>query len=90
LKPKEQRDSVDMSRNKEDKSSGGFDLSSKFWRVFLVIVAVLLIFVGPTYVPYLLVGLLKVDYVASAVSGFVLLVIGLVLMWYLVRKKIIL
>jgi hypothetical protein len=54
-----------------------------------VIVAVLLIFVGPTYVPYLLVGLLKVDYAASAVSGFVLLAIGLVLMWYLVRKRII-
>jgi len=89
LKLKDKRDSVDVSRNMEDKGSGGFDLSSKFWRVFLVIVAVLLIFAGPTYVPYLLVDLLKVDYAASAVSGFVLLVIGLVLMWYLVRKRII-
>lgn len=89
MKLKEQRDSAGMSRNKEDKSSGGFDLSSKFWSVFLVILAVLLIFVGPTYVPYLLVDLLKVDYVASAVSGFVLLLIGLVLIWYLVRKKVI-
>jgi hypothetical protein len=30
-----------------------------------------------------------VNYVASMVSGFVLLIIGLVLMWYLIRKKII-
>ena len=78
-----------MNRNKEDKSSGGFDLSSKFWRTFLVLVATLLIFVGPTYVPYLLVDILKVNYVASIVSGVVLLIIGLVLMWFLVRKKII-
>jgi hypothetical protein len=78
-----------MNGNNEDRSSGGFDLSSKFWRTFLVIVAALLIFVGPTYIPYLLVGLLKVNYVASIVSGFVLLIIGLVLMWFLVRKRII-
>jgi hypothetical protein len=78
-----------MNGNNEDRSSGGFDLSSKFWRTFLVIVAALLIFVGPTYIPYLLVDLLKVNYVASIVSGFVLLIIGLVLMWFLVRKRII-
>jgi hypothetical protein len=78
-----------MNRNNGDKSSGGFDLTSKFWRTVSVIVAAVLIFVGPTYVPYLLVDRLKVDYVASIVSGFVLLIIGLVLMWYLVRKKII-
>jgi uncharacterized membrane protein HdeD (DUF308 family) len=78
-----------MSINIEAKSVGGFDLSSKFWRVLLVLVAVLLIFVGPTYVPYVLANLLKVNYAASTVFGFALLVIGLVLMWYLIRKKII-
>jgi hypothetical protein len=78
-----------MTKNNEGKSSGGFDVSSKFWRIFLVIVAALLIFAGPTYVPYLLVDLLKVNYVASIVLGFVLLIMGLVLMWYLIRKKII-
>jgi len=78
-----------MNTNNEDKSVGGFDSSSKFWRILLVIGAVLLIFAGPTYVPYLLAGLLKVDYVASIVFGFVLLIIGLALLWYLIRKKII-
>jgi uncharacterized membrane protein HdeD (DUF308 family) len=78
-----------MNTNNEDKSVGGFDLSSKFWRILLVIGAVLLIFAGPTYVPYLLANLLKVDYAISVVFGLVLLIIGLVLMWYLIRKKII-
>jgi hypothetical protein len=78
-----------MNKNNEDKTSGGFDLTSKFWRTVLMIVAALLIFAGPTYVPYLLLDFLKVNYVASMVSGFVLLIIGLVLMWYLIRKKII-
>jgi uncharacterized membrane-anchored protein len=78
-----------MNKSNEGKSSGGFDVSSKFWRTFLVIVAALLIFVGPTYVPYLLADRLEVNYVASIVSGVILLMIGLVLMWYLIRKKII-
>jgi hypothetical protein len=78
-----------MDKNNEGKSSGGFDVSSKFWRIFLVIVAALLIFAGPTYVPYLLVDILKVNYAASIASGLALLIIGLVLMWYLIRKKII-
>jgi len=78
-----------MNRNKEDKSSGGFDLSSQFWRTFLVIVATLLIFAGPTYVPYLLVDIVKVNYAASIVTGLALLIVGLVLMWCLIRKKII-
>jgi hypothetical protein len=83
------QDRVYMNRNNKGKNFGGFGVSSKFWRIFLVIVAALLIFAGPTYVPYLLVDILKVNYVASIVSGVVLLIIGLVLMWYLVRKKII-
>jgi hypothetical protein len=78
-----------MTKNNEGKSSVGFDVSSKFWRTFLVIVAVLLIFAGPTYVPYMLMDILKVNYVASIVSGLALLIIGFALMWYLVRKKII-
>lgn len=78
-----------MNVNSEDKSVGMFDLSSKFMKVFLVIVAAFLVFVGPTYVPYVLVNVLNVNYVASMVFGFALLIIGLALMWYLIRKKII-
>jgi hypothetical protein len=74
----------------EDESAGMFDLNSKFMRTALVIVAVLLIFAGPTYVPYVMNGILKVDYVASVIVGIVLLVAGIGLLWFLVRKKIIL
>ena len=73
----------------EDESAGMFDLNSKFMRTALVIVTVLLIFAGPTYVPYVMNGILKVDYVASVIVGIVLLVAGIGLLWFLVRKKII-
>ena len=78
-----------MKTNSEDKSGGRFDLSSKFMKVFLVLITAFLIFAGPTYVPYVLTGLLKVNQAASIVFGFVLLIVGLALMWYLIRKKII-
>jgi hypothetical protein len=74
----------------EDESAGMFDVNSKLMRTALVIVAVLLIFAGPTYVPYVMNGILKVDYVASVIVGIVLLVAGIGLLWFLVRKKIIL
>jgi hypothetical protein len=73
----------------EDESAGMFDLNSKFMRTALVIVAVLLIFAGPTYIPYVMNGILKVDYVASVIVGIVLLVAGIGLLWFLVRKKVI-
>lgn len=78
-----------MVENDESNNVGRFDVSSKFWRVFLVIIAVFLIFAGPTYFSYLLFNILNVNYVASMVSGFALFIAGLVLMWFLVRKKII-
>ncbi len=78
-----------MSEIDESNNVGKFDVSSKFWRVVMVVVAVFLIFAGPTYVSYLLFNILKVNYIASAVSGFVLFMIGFLLMLFLVRKKII-
>ncbi len=78
-----------MKTNSEDKSVGGFNLNSKFMRVFLVLVAALLVFAGPTYVPYVLVDVLKLNQVAAVVFGFVLLIMGLALILYLIRKKII-
>jgi len=78
-----------MVENDENNTVGRFDVSSKFMRVLLIIVAVFLIFTGPTYVSYMLFNILKVNYVASAVSGFVLLIAGLLLMLFLTRKKII-
>jgi hypothetical protein len=62
---------------------------SKFGKVIMTIVAVLLIFAGPTYVIYGLSVIAKVDLAASAIVGLVLFIIGLFMMRYLVQKKII-
>ncbi len=78
-----------MKLSSEDKSVGGFDLSSKFMKVFLVLVTFLLVFMGPTYVPYVLSDFLGLNQAVAVVFGLVLLVIGLLLTWYLIRKKII-
>ncbi len=78
-----------MVENDESNNIGKFDVSSKFWRVLLVIVAVFLIFAGPTYISYLLFDILNVNYFASIVAGFALFIVGLFLMWFLIRKKII-
>jgi cytochrome c biogenesis protein CcdA len=78
-----------MVEQDEDNNVGRFDVSSKFLRVLLVIITVLLIFAGPTYVPFVLSDLLHVNYVASVVAGVALFIAGLLLMGFLVRKKII-
>jgi hypothetical protein len=72
----------------EDESAGIFDLNSKFMRTSLLIITVLLIFAGPTYVPYVLISL-NIYYWASVLVGLALLIVGLVLLWFLVRKKIV-
>lgn len=78
-----------MTKNSENNDVGRLDMSSKFLRILLVIVTVILIFVGPTYVPYMLVDVLNFDYVASVATGLILLIAGLFLMLFLVRKKIV-
>ena len=78
-----------MAEKDKDNSVGRFDVNSKFMRIFLVLVAVFLIFAGPTYVSYVLFNILNVNYVASVISGFALFIVGILLMWFLIRKKII-
>lgn len=65
------------------------NVNSKFLRVLLIIVTVVLIFAGPTYVPYILSAILNLNYVASMVSGFALFIVGLILTLFLIRKKIV-
>jgi len=67
----------------------GLDLSSNFWKIFLVVLAVFLTFAGPTYVVYALLHVLKMDYFVSMASGFALFIVGLVLLWYLIKRKVI-
>ena len=76
-----------MTEDSENVQVSGFE--SKFVKVAMTIVAVFLIFIGPTYIPYLLSDVLKVDYIASIAIGAVLFIVGLVLLIYLIRKRVI-
>lgn len=76
-----------MTENNENVQVSGLD--SKFMKLVLTVVDVFLIFVGPTYIPYLLSDILKVNYIASIVVGGLLLIVGLVMLVYLIRKKVI-
>jgi Ca2+/H+ antiporter len=73
----------------ENESTGTFNMNSKAMKSALIIISVLLIFIGPTYVPYLMSDLAGINYYISVTFGGVLLVVGLLLMWFLIRKKII-
>ena len=65
------------------------DLSSKFWKTFLIVLAVFLTFAGPTYIVYVVfLKILKMDYAVSMASGFALFIVGLVLIWYLIKNKV--
>jgi hypothetical protein len=75
-----------MTEGNEDIQVGEM---SKFNKIALTVVAALLIFVGPTYVPAVLSDTLKLDYVLSVVIGAVLFIAGLGMLFYLIRKKII-
>ena len=72
-----------------DENTVGFDVDSKFLRVLLIIAAVVLLFAGPTYVPYLLSNVLNLGSVVSVVAGAILFVVGFFLTLFLVRKKVI-
>ena len=65
------------------------DLSSKFWKTLLTVLAAFLTFAGPTYMVYVLMNILKIYYFVSMISGIVLFIAGLVLVRFLIKKKII-
>ncbi len=62
---------------------------SKFTPIILTIMSVLLIFVGPTYIPYLVADVAHAGNVAADVIGFVLFISGIALLVYVLRKKIV-
>lgn len=72
--------------NEDSEDLGMFD--SKFWRTSITIVAVILIFAGPTYFTYAL-NALNIPYLASVLVGVAMLVLGVVLLFLLIRKKVI-
>lgn len=79
----------ERKRERKGRVFGRLNLDSKFWKTFLIILVAFLMFVGPTYIPYVLIKILKLDYFVSMISGFVLFAAGLTLMWYLIRSKIV-
>ncbi|MDT8781330.1 MAG: hypothetical protein IAX22_01620 [Candidatus Bathyarchaeota archaeon] len=75
-----------MEQNSLDKVAG---LDSKFTRVVLTLVAVVLLFAGPTYLTYLLANVVGVEYFVSLGFGFSLFIVGFVLLYYLIRKRVV-
>jgi hypothetical protein len=61
---------------------------SKFTRISLIVVSMLLIFAGPTYVPYAMEKVNVNGFVTTGV-GAVLFVVGIALMLFLIKKKVI-
>lgn len=78
-----------MTEIEENRTINSGFVNSKFGKVVLTIVSVLLVFAGPTYVVYGLAEVIKLDLTASFVVGIILFIIGLFMMRYLVQKKII-
>ena len=74
-----------MTENDQELPTTG--IYSKFGRISLVVISMLLIFAGPTYVPYLMTKV-NIDYVASIGVGAVLFIVGIVLMLFLDQKKV--
>ena len=77
-----------MTQNENTVESTSF-LDSKFGKTLMIILSVILIFAGPTYIIYGLAVVLGVNLMASFIVGLSLLIVGLIMMMYLVRKKII-
>jgi hypothetical protein len=61
-------------------------MSSKYWKLLLVILAGFFTF-GAPYVVYIATSFLKRGVYFSFASGFLSFIIGLVLIWYLIRSK---
>ena len=76
-----------MSERREEIQVSGME--SKFNKIALTILAMLLIFVGPTYIPYIMSDVLSINYFASIGIGVVLFIMGLGMLIYLIRKKVI-
>ena len=76
-----------MVNNSENNSIKSIGLNSKFMTILLILSTVFLIFAGPTYVSYFLSEILNLNYIVSTVVGFSLLLLGLFLLYYLIKNK---
>ena len=70
----------------ETKERSKFSLvNPKLKKTILTLIAVLLTFAGPSYVVFVLKSV--IDYIISAVLGFILFLIGFILLIYLFRER---
>ncbi len=63
-------------------------IESKFMKVTLTLFSAILIFIGPTYIPYLM-NEAHINYFATVAVGGVLFLVGILMLVYLVHKKVI-
>ena len=75
-----------MTQQKQTTKTGF--TSSKYVKMLLIIIMALLLFGGP-YVLYAMHDLAKLRLSYSAIGGIGSIVLGLLLMWYLIRAKVI-
>jgi len=75
-----------MSQENKETQTG--IMSSKYWKLLLIILAGLFIF-GAPYVVYLASKVLKRGVFFSFTGGLLSLIIGFLLVWYLIRNKVI-
>jgi len=76
-----------MSEQKQEKVSPT-RIDTRFRNTLLVVLVALFTFGGP-YLAYVLTRFLNLDLTVSVVSGFVLFAVGLVLIGYLIKNKVI-
>jgi hypothetical protein len=62
--------------------------SSKYVKMLLVLLMAFLLFGGP-YLVYIVSGVLEMRFLYAGIAGVASVALGLVLLWYLIRAKII-
>ena len=75
-----------MTQDKQEAKTGF--TGSRYVRILLVLITGLLLFGGP-YAVFVFNNVLKVRFLISAAVGFGAALLGLLLMWYLIKAKII-
>jgi len=73
----------------DEERSRGLLSGSELRRTLLIVLAAILTFAGPTYTVYLMVNVLKVDYIISMSLGLALFVVGIALIFYLIKNRIV-
>jgi len=80
---------TEKKQKEKRRISAKLNLNSQFWKTFLIVLAALLTFAGPTYAVLVFMKIFEINYTFSMISGFALFIAGLLLILYLIKKKVI-